>query len=679
MDKQTLSNYKVTDLRALASDMGIKVPSRATKDALIELILSAAPADTPAPEAPVEQADTQPAAVDSNSQRRANAVRPAQRPTRREVADALAARQPRQPRTAQQQPQPQPAYAPQPPVQNNYQMQQPGYYQQPSQGRMAYDEQDGSQAESITGYRGIQRTRGLDNAYTQPMRQQRPQPPVQPPIQQPVQPQQRPQRGMRQPVAQNVQPRGYNTRMQEAPGYNIPPQRQDQPQYGGYQEQPRQPRQSARQMQEPRDDFAPQGDMRYPDQDDYRRQQQPYYSNEYGIANQDVTAMLQNGECGDGEGVLEIMPDGYGFLRAENYTQGAGDVYLSQAQIRRFQLRTGDLVTGKTRNNREGDRYRALLYITAVNGEPPENAVTRRSFDELTPVYPQERMRLENEHNETDLALRSIDLIAPIGKGQRGLIVAPPKAGKTVLLKKIANALTENYPDINLIVLLIDERPEEVTDMQRSIRGDVVYSTFDEQPENHTRMAEIVLERAKRLVEHGQDVVVLLDSLTRLARAYNLTVPPSGRTLSGGMDPAAFFKPKRFFGAARNIENGGSLTIIATALVETGSRLDEVIFEEFKGTGNMELHLDRKLSEKRIFPAIDLSKSGTRHEEMLMTQDELDGMYAIRRLLSSSNAQDATEQLISMLTRTPSNAEFLKRLKDGIAKLDKEGFLSNKP
>ena len=410
------------------------------------------------------------------------------------------------------------------------------------------------------------------------------------------------------------------------------------------------------------------------DEVDTEGRRTPYYNAEYGTSNPAVPEMLHSGECGDGEGVLEIMPDGYGFLRAENYKQGPNDVYLSIAQIRRFCLRTGDLVTGKTRANRDGDRYRALLYITAVNGQSPETAVNRRTFDELTPVYPNERLKLENDQNADDLAIRCIDIISPIGKGQRGLIVAPPKAGKTVLLKKIANAITANYPDIKLIVLLIDERPEEVTDMQRSIKGDVVYSTFDEQPENHTTMAEIVLERAKRLVEHGQDVVVLLDSITRLSRAYNLVVPPSGRTLSGGVDPAALYKPKRFFGAARNIEGGGSLTIIATALVETGSRMDEIIFEEFKGTGNMEIHLDRKLSEKRIFPAIDLNKSGTRRDDLLLEADELEATYNMRRILSGGNNQDAAEQLIGMLSKTPSNEEFFKRLKDGVAAWEKNGY-----
>ena len=348
------------------------------------------------------------------------------------------------------------------------------------------------------------------------------------------------------------------------------------------------------------------------------------------------------------------------------------DIYVSPTQIRRFNLKTGDKIRGITRLPKEGERFGALLYVLTVNGDEPGRAIRRPDFDDLTPVFPYERIRLED--GSRDLAIRCIDMIAPIGKGQRGLIVAPPKAGKTVLLKKIANALTANYPDVKLIVLLIDERPEEVTDMQRSIKGDVVFSTFDEQPENHARMAEIVLERAKRLVEHGQDVVVLLDSLTRLARAYNLVEPPSGRTLSGGLDPAALFKPKRFFGAARNIEDGGSLTIIATALVETGSRMDEIIFEEFKGTGNMEIHLDRKLSEKRIFPAIDLARSGTRHEELLLSEQELDGVYTVRKVLSSTGVSEATEQLMSMMERTRTNEEFFQRLKEWMAIWEKEGY-----
>ncbi|NLD60611.1 MAG: transcription termination factor Rho [Clostridiales bacterium] len=393
-----------------------------------------------------------------------------------------------------------------------------------------------------------------------------------------------------------------------------------------------------------------------------------------GSVNPGVPELLMTGECADGYGVLEIHPDGYGFLRAENYLPGTKDVYVSIAQIRRFNLRTGDYVVGKTRPQREGDRYNAMIFISEVNGEPPENTARRRPFETLVPVYPNERLRLESPEGKGDLALRLIDILAPIGKGQRGMIVSQPKAGKTTLLKKIANAITRNNPDVHLIVLLIDERPEEVTDMKRSIDGEVVYSTFDEAPENHTRVSEMVLERAQRLVEQGKDVVVLLDSITRLARAYNLVIPPTGRSLSGGLDPGALHKPKRFFGAARNIESGGSLTIIATALVETGSRMDDIIFEEFKGTGNMELHLDRKLSDRRIFPAIDMYKSGTRREELLFTEAELEGTMKIRRLLSGGNPQETAEQLIGMMEKTNSNADFFNRLKGWMAVFEKEGF-----
>lgn len=384
--------------------------------------------------------------------------------------------------------------------------------------------------------------------------------------------------------------------------------------------------------------------------------------------------LLQEGDCGDGEGILEIHPDGYGFLRTNNYLPGIHDVYVSIAQIRKFGLKNGDFVTGKTRPMREGDRYSALLYIDRINGIPAEEAVYRRPFDELTPIYPNKRITLENSLNNKDLAIRVIDIIAPIGFGQRALIVSPPKAGKTVLLKKIANAISANFPDAYLIVLLIDERPEEVTDIRRSVRGDVVFSTFDELPENHTHVSEMVIERAQRLVEHGKDVVILLDSLTRLSRAYNATAPQTGRAMSGGLAPGVLQKPKRFFGAARNIEEGGSLTIIATALVETGSRMDDVIYEEFKGTGNMEIHLDRKLSEKRIFPAIDLAKSGTRHEEMLLSEQELDGVLTVRKVLSSTGVAEATEQLMSMLERTRANTEFFLRLKEWMSIWEKEGY-----
>ena len=415
----------------------------------------------------------------------------------------------------------------------------------------------------------------------------------------------------------------------------------------------------------------------YEDERRYRNRQEGYYNKDYGTSNPAVPEMLQTGECGDAEGVLEVLPDGYGFLRSENYLSGAHDVYVSIAQIRRFGLRTGDLVTGKTRPSKENERFLALLYITAVNGEDPERLSERTPFENLVPIFPNERYTLERTGAKNDLSIRLIDLIAPIGKGQRAMIVSQPKAGKTTLLKSIANGISDNYPDSHLIVLLIDERPEEVTDMQRSIRGEVLYSTFDELPEHHTRVAEMVLERAMRLVEHGKDVVILMDSLTRLARAYNLTIPPTGRTLSGGMDPGALHKPKRFFGAARNIENGGSLTVIATALSETGSRMDDMVYEEFKGTGNMEIHLDRKLSEKRIFPAIDIYKSGTRRDDLLLSQEELEGVRTIRRVLAGGNPAEVTEQLIGMLDKTNTNEEFLQRIKEWVRIYEKDGYTAS--
>jgi len=376
---------------------------------------------------------------------------------------------------------------------------------------------------------------------------------------------------------------------------------------------------------------------------------------------QNVQEQNNREEPEDAEGILEVLDDGFGFLRSENYLSGAQDIYVSPVQIRRFKLKTGDKLSCKVRKAKEGEKFRALIYVNTVNGDKPEVAMRRKSFEQLVPVYPDERLKLETTRQET--ATRLIDLIAPIGKGQRGMIVAPPKAGKTVLLKKIANAISLNYPDVELIVLLIDERPEEVTDMQRSIKGEVIYSTFDEVPEHHIKVAEMVLERAQRLVEHKKDVVILLDSITRLARAYNLTIPPTGRTLSGGLDPGALHKPKKFFGAARNIENGGSLTILATALVETGSRMDDVIFEEFKGTGNMELHLDRKLSEKRIFPAVEISKSGTRREDLLLEQNELEAILNIRRQMSNQGNQDFAEKLINLLVSTKNNFELVEKLK----------------
>ena len=362
------------------------------------------------------------------------------------------------------------------------------------------------------------------------------------------------------------------------------------------------------------------------------------------------------------EGILEVLPDGYGFLRGKNYLSSPKDVYISSVQIRRFRLDKGDKIKGIARvpQDTEKDKFPALIFVGEVNGESPEKAYRRKKFDDLIPIYPNERIRLETTPNE--YAMRIIDLISPIGKGQRGMIVAPPKVGKTTLIKKIANSISINNPEVELIVLLIDERPEEVTDMTRSIKGDVIYSTFDELPEHHVKVAEMVLERAKRLTEQGKDVVILLDSITRLARAYNLVIPSSGRTLSGGLDPSALHKPKKFFGAARNIENGGSLTILATALIETGSRMDDVIFEEFKGTGNMEVHLDKKLSEKRIFPAIDINKSGTRREELLLTQKELETVFALRKAMSSMSISDVTEELIDEMVSTKHNEEFIEKM-----------------
>lgn len=363
------------------------------------------------------------------------------------------------------------------------------------------------------------------------------------------------------------------------------------------------------------------------------------------------------------EGILEIAEGGFGFLRFDNFLTSEKDIYVSPTQIRRFNLKTGDKIKGISRLPNEGEKFGALLYVLTVNGDEPGAAIRRPDFEDLTPIFPTERLTLED--SPKDLSMRLIDLIAPIGKGQRGLIVAPPKAGKTVLLKKLANAIEKKHPEIEMIVLLIDERPEEVTDMKRSLvnGGEVIYSTFDEQPEHHVKVAEMVLARAQRLAEHGKDVVILLDSITRLARAYNLTIPSSGRTLSGGLDPGALHKPKKFFGAARNIEEGGSITILATALVDTGSRMDDVIYEEFKGTGNMELHLDRKLSEKRIFPAMDLNKSGTRKEDLLMNADELEAIWMMRREMGNRPTQEVAEMIIDNLAHTKNNENFIQIIK----------------
>ena len=360
-------------------------------------------------------------------------------------------------------------------------------------------------------------------------------------------------------------------------------------------------------------------------------------------------------------GILQIQENNsFGFLRGKNCLSSSEDVYVSPAQIRRFNLSTGDKLEGKVREPKEGEKFKALIYLEKVNDENPENAVKRIPFEKLTPIYPKERIRLEG-NGQNDLSTRLMDIICPIGKGQRGMIVAPPKAGKTTLLKQLAQNISKNCPEVKLIVLLIDERPEEVTDMQRSINGEVVYSTFDEEPQNHERVAQMILEHGKRRVEQGQDVVILLDSLTRLSRAYNLTITPTGRTLSGGLDPGSLIMPKKFFGAARNIEEGGSLTILATALVETGSRMDDMIFEEFKGTGNMEVHLVRKLQERRIFPAIDIYKSGTRKEDLLLSDEEREVAYSIRKVMyTDGNADKVTENLIKMLGKTKNNEEFIR-------------------
>lgn len=363
-------------------------------------------------------------------------------------------------------------------------------------------------------------------------------------------------------------------------------------------------------------------------------------------------------------GILEVMPDGYGFIRSDNYLPGDHDVYVSPSQIRKFNLKTGDILEGHTRIKTQQEKFSALLYLSKINDMDPMEAIHRKNFEDMTPIFPDERMRLES--GQTSTAMRIVDLLSPIGKGQRGMIVSPPKAGKTTLLKQIALSVRKNNPEVHLLILLIDERPEEVTDIKETIEGDnveVIYSTFDELPEHHKRVSEMVIERAKRLVEHKKDVMILLDSITRLTRAYNLTVPPSGRTLSGGIDPAALHMPKRFFGAARNMRGGGSLTILATALVDTGSKMDDVIYEEFKGTGNMELVLDRKLSEKRMFPAVDIPKSGTRREDLLLTPAEQEAVDTMRRALNGMRAEDAVDNILNMFSRTKDNGEFIQLMK----------------
>ena len=363
-------------------------------------------------------------------------------------------------------------------------------------------------------------------------------------------------------------------------------------------------------------------------------------------------------------GIIEVLPDGYGFIRSDNYLPGENDVYVSPSQIRRFGLKTGDIISGNTRIKTQAEKFSALLYLTKINGVSPSEATKRANFEDMTPIFPNERLRLENGQSST--AMRIVDLLSPIGKGQRGMIVSPPKAGKTTLLKQVAQSVLKNNPEMHLLILLIDERPEEVTDIKEAITGEnveVIYSTFDELPEHHRRVSEMVIERAKRLVEHKKDVMILLDSITRLARAYNLTVPPSGRTLSGGLDPAALHMPKRIFGAARNMREGGSLPILATALVDTGSKMDDVIYEEFKGTGNMELVLDRKLQEKRVFPAIDIPKSGTRREDLLLSSEEQEAVYTMRKALNGMKPDEAVDNILNMFARTKNNEEFVQMVK----------------
>lgn len=627
MTREQLQEKSLNDLREIAKLQGVKSLTKYRKGELIDIIMNGGRVDAPAqsesaqPEAAAPAAEEKPAA-----------------PVPREMQEQPAAPAPQ----AQHVPQPAPITEDGPAAyeQRTRYPQQPQYraprqeYQQGGYNRRQYNQSYApQQGRPYGGYNSQNRDTGYQSGYNR-----------------------------RQEGYQGYQNTGYQG------GY-----RQDYNRTNDYRENYRAPQETY----QPRESYVPQ----YEGEDGYRQQKpEGYYNKEYGTSNPAVPELLESGACGDCEGVLEVLPDGYGFLRSENYLPGNRDVYVSIAQIRRFSLKTGDLVTGKTRPSKEGERFLALLYITAVNGEEPEKAQTRKPFEELVPIYPNERITLESPGlgHDQNLAIRLIDLIAPIGKGQRGMIVSQPKSGKTTLLKNIAHGISNNYPDVHLIVLLIDERPEEVTDMQRSIKGEVLYSTFDELPEHHTRVAEMTQERAMRLVEQGKDVVVLMDSITRLARAYNLTIPATGKTLSGGMDPGALHKPKRFFGAARNIENGGSLTIIATALIETGSRMDDIVYEEFKGTGNMEIHLDRKMSEKRIFPAIDIYKSGTRREELLLTKEELDAVFTMRRTLAAGNPAEVTEQMINMLDKTATNEEFIQRLTSWNKIYEKDGYSAGK-
>jgi len=438
------------------------------------------------------------------------------------------------------------------------------------------------------------------------------------------------------------------------------------PQRRSIQSAPGQNNSYRRQQTGGRTDYRNTNNMGKSQQPGERMQSKPsnsgYRQSFYTEPSQEELAALDSGETK--EGILEVMSEGFGFIRCDNFLPGENDVYVSPAQIRRHNLKTGDIIVGNTRVRSQNEKFSALLYLKTVNGFPPDRALSRKRFEELTPIFPNERIRLETPGSQ--VGVRMMDLVSPIGKGQRGMLVSPPKAGKTTLLKQVASAVTKNHPEMHLIILLIDERPEEVTDIKESIEGknvEVIYSTFDELPENHKRVSEMVVERARRLVEHKQDVMILLDSITRLTRAYNLVVPPSGRTLSGGLDPAALHMPKKFFGAARNIREGGSLTILATALVETGSRMDDVVFEEFKGTGNMELVLDRSLSEKRIFPAIDLHKSSTRRDDLLLNQEESEVVQKIHRTLNGAKADDSLERIIDFFRKTKNNKEFIEYMK----------------
>ena len=624
MTREMLQEKSLNDLREIAKLQGVKSLTKYRNNELVDIIMNGGaipsavqqPAEPPAPQLEA-QPDPQPAAPASGQPIQA-AEQPAEEAHVRH-SDVLH-EAPAQPRSQYV-----PAYQAQQPRQMGYQQQYRKPYQQNYQQRQGYGYNQNRYQQGYQAYNRDYSQQSYQSSYNRDYSQQ---------------------------------------------GYQQPSYQQ------GYQQQSYVP-----------GGYAQAYHNAYEQDDGYRRNErgerpEGYYNKEYGTSNPAVPGLLEGGECGDCEGVLEVLPDGYGFLRSDNYLPGNKDIYVSIAQIRRFGLRTGDLVTGKTRPSKEGERFLALLYITAINGIDPEEAMKRKPFEELVPIYPNERLTLEYDDGtgakDQNLAIRLVDLIAPIGKGQRGLIVSQPKSGKTTLLKNIANGITNNYPDVTLIVLLIDERPEEVTDMQRSIKGEVLYSTFDELPEHHTRVAEMAQERAMRLVEQGKDVVVLIDSITRLTRAYNITIPATGKTLSGGMDPGALHKPKRFFGAARNIENGGSLTIIATALIETGSRMDDIVYEEFKGTGNMEIHLDRKLSEKRIFPAIDIYKSGTRRDDLLLSPDEMDAVYIIRKMLGNGNPAEITEQLIAMLEKTENNKEFVAKIRAWNSAYEKDGFTTGK-